>query len=532
LPQTNELPAAYRRLDEVCAPGYTGRKRGQVVRTRTVISQAHTFQWLGSFGNRGNGRYREELCKALSAISRYLSAHQIPIARALLRLDGQYGTGSVLSDLAGFTFVTRGKDYTVLDYRLIQARLYLPPDQYQQRPESQVVRSLYDCPDIPVGPQAQRCRVIIASHPAGTTEHQVGVERDGTVYELFFTNLPQSAFTAHDVVELYLHRGAFEPILSDEDQEQESDRWCSHAACGQECWQVISQWVWNLRLELGHRLQPTPVRTTEFVPALTPPSAPSPHAAPAAGYAPPQVGSPWKAGRFSGQDFTLQPDGTLRCPADQPLVAHERRTEADGSLRVVFGASLHSCRPCPLRAQCQWQGSATQKPRQVSLLLHPLAVGPQPLLWRDWSRRAHRRAVRQLLRQQHLEVRLLAQPTGCATRFTSSEFGLRAPFAGLLFSSGRCMSEPLSEKHENIQWLHGAISDTCASRCATRGRCGSLSFFLGPNERRVPSTVEAIVSPHRCSLARFAANSGSYFGPATTSQPKAKDKVPYLKLPS
>ncbi len=44
LPQTEDLPPAFRRLDGVCAPGYRGRKRGQVVRTRTVISQAHSFQ--------------------------------------------------------------------------------------------------------------------------------------------------------------------------------------------------------------------------------------------------------------------------------------------------------------------------------------------------------------------------------------------------------------------------------------------------------------------------------------------------------
>jgi hypothetical protein len=42
LPQSEDLPPAFRRLDEVCAAGYTGRKRGQVVRTRTVISQAHS----------------------------------------------------------------------------------------------------------------------------------------------------------------------------------------------------------------------------------------------------------------------------------------------------------------------------------------------------------------------------------------------------------------------------------------------------------------------------------------------------------
>src|SRR2546428_1891358 len=125
---------------------------------------------------------------------------------------------------------------------------------------------------------------------------------------------------------------------------------------------------------------------------------------PSQGYGPAEGALPWKAGRFSGRDFTLQPDGTLRCPAKQSLVAHERRKEADGSLRVVYAASIRSCRPCPLREQCQWNGSATAKPRQVSVLLHPLLIGSAPLLWRDWSRRLHRRACRQLLRDQRLEM--------------------------------------------------------------------------------------------------------------------------------
>src|SRR5204863_5457944 len=164
-----------------------------------------------------------------------------------------------------------------------------------------------------------------------------------------------------------------------------------------------SQWVWNLRLELGHQLQPEPVRTTEFAPAVPPRSAST---TPSSGYAPPQVGSSWKAGRFWGQDFALQPDGTLLCPAEQTLIAQERRREADGSLRVVYAASIRSCRPCPLREHCQWNGSATAKPRQVSVLLHPVVVGSQPILWKDWSRRQHRRACMQLLRHQRVEVRI------------------------------------------------------------------------------------------------------------------------------
>jgi hypothetical protein len=133
-------------------------------------------------------------------------------------------------------------------------------------------------------------------------------------------------------------------------------------------------------LELGHQLHPEPVRTTEFAPALPPPS---PRTAPPLGYAPPHVGLRWKAGRFSGQDFALQPDGTLRCPADQKLILHEQRREANGSLRLVYGASIRRGRPCLLRKPRQWNGSATAKPRQVSVLLHPLPVGSAPLRLRE-----------------------------------------------------------------------------------------------------------------------------------------------------
>jgi hypothetical protein len=288
----------------------------------------------------------------------------------------------------------------------VQARLHLPADQHLTQAESGICRALYDCPDQLLSKTGKLVRIIVATHPAGAVKSRVGVTRSGVVYELFLTDLPQSAFTAADVVALYLHRGAFENALADEDVEQDPDRWCSHAAWGQEAWQIISHWVWNLRLELGHQLHPEPVRTTEFAPAhLSAKDQQALSSAPAQGYGPGACALPWKAGRFSGRDFVPQPDGTLRCPAGQSLRVHERRREADGSLRVVYAASIRSCRPCPLREQCQWQGSATRKPRQVSMLLHPLAVGSAPLLWRDWSRREGRRACLHL-HSQRLEVQM------------------------------------------------------------------------------------------------------------------------------
>jgi hypothetical protein len=76
-------------------------------------------------------------------------------------------------------------------------------------------------------------------------------------------------------------------------------------------------------------LEPAPLRITEFAPAIPlqgeqavthPASCGS-----ASGYAPPTTATSWKTGRFTGADFPLQPDGTLRCPAGQSLSAQERR---------------------------------------------------------------------------------------------------------------------------------------------------------------------------------------------------------------
>src|SRR5437588_1664664 len=99
LPSLSSLPAPHRRFDRVCAPGYLGRKRGEVVRTRTTILQAHTHQWVGTFGNPGNGQYRQELKQARAVIATYARTLSFPLSHVVIRLDGLYGDAAPLGDL-------------------------------------------------------------------------------------------------------------------------------------------------------------------------------------------------------------------------------------------------------------------------------------------------------------------------------------------------------------------------------------------------------------------------------------------------
>lgn len=408
LPSTSDLPPAQRRLDEVCAPGYLGRKRGETVRTRTTVLQAHTHQWLGTFSGAsgaGNGDYRGELRQAMKAICAYLQAQSLQPAQAVVRLDGQYGNGAIVADLAGLAYVMRGKDYDLLDLELVQVRLAQPPDQQTTHPETGTCRDLFDFPDLALSPTGPRTRVIVAARPAKDSPVKVGTTRGEHVYELFYTALPKDSFTPADVVALYLHRGAFETVLADEDKEQDVDRWCSHTAWGQEFWLILAQWTWNLRLELGHALHPTPMRTTEFAPAQAEAVAKPGDAVQTTtvSYQPP-VWAVSRMGCIAGEHFTPQPDGTLQCPVGFALYPQERRPERDGSVRVVYAARIGHCRPCPMREECQGYGAATKKPRRVSAVLWPLgkiekAIAPSlslsasyPILWGDWQRCFHRHA--------------------------------------------------------------------------------------------------------------------------------------------
>jgi hypothetical protein len=123
------LPCLLPNADEgaVCAPGYRGRKRGEVLRTRTTALQMHTRQWVGTYAGKGNGDYRRELASARRPITAYLKHFAFPPEMALIRLDGAYGDATVVAQLllAGTPFVTRWRGYLLLAHPQMRAACWL-----------------------------------------------------------------------------------------------------------------------------------------------------------------------------------------------------------------------------------------------------------------------------------------------------------------------------------------------------------------------------------------------------------------------
>jgi hypothetical protein len=387
---STEVPAPQRRMQPVCAPGYTGRKRGEVVRTRTTILQAHTQEWLGTFSGAGNGDYQAELDAACRVTVAYLASKGMSPSQAVMRLDGLYGTTAFLVRLHQYKlgFLTRGRMYQLLDHATVQARLQQPSDGVVTHPETQVRREVFDAGFITDWLEDQpeqlvRYRVIVTRRAAPTdqTPSTVGKRLDDYVYELFLTSHPAACLSATMIVELYQHRGSFEQVLSDEDQEQDPDRWCSLTGYGQEFWQVVSQWVWNMRLEVGAVVQEQPLRWTRWqetqpdaaaspsllVTAVM--SSDAPHTEELlASYGPLELAQPWAKARqrFSAQDFRVLDNDTLECPAGKLLRVRERRKLESGDLRILYTARSVDCRACLLAAQCVGRGSSGEQPRRVS----------------------------------------------------------------------------------------------------------------------------------------------------------------------
>ncbi|GHO81861.1 hypothetical protein KSD_96320 [Ktedonobacter sp. SOSP1-85] len=242
---------------------------------------------------------------------------------------------------------------------------------------------------------------------------KVGKRVGAWIYELFITTLDADGLLVEDVVDLYHGRGAFETIFAEEDLEDDPDRWCSYTECGQELWQIVCQWAWNIRLSLGHSMQGGELREMEWSPAKERPPRVSSSDQPSEIYGPWQLARDRGRSQIPARAFTLHDEVSLRCPTGAPLWLSEMRQENAFTQRATYVAQLDDCRPCPLREQCLARGAKGDRARRVSAVRHllpaPSSVEPQTGIlaatrWVDVAGRALRRTWMGHWRSQYVEV--------------------------------------------------------------------------------------------------------------------------------
>ena len=230
----------------------------------------------------------------------------------------------------GVHLVTRGRGYHCLEHPQIQRVLAHPPTASVLGLSTGEVVELFEGGWLHLGEGLPHVRVIGTRHHAPSQGGFVtGGKRGGEwVYELFITTLDTTRFLTEDILDLYHGRGAFEAVLSDEDVEEDPDRWCSYTECGQELWQIACQWVWNLRLCLGHTMQGAELREIEWAP----PKASPPFLVVAE--TPPEEYGPWQwaaafgraTGRFGAEDFVIPRERETALPSrSKPVVERSAR---------------------------------------------------------------------------------------------------------------------------------------------------------------------------------------------------------------
>jgi hypothetical protein len=424
LPSSAELPPPRRRLDAVCAPGYTGRKRGEVVRTRTTALQMHTRQWVGTYAGKGNGDYREELASALQAITTYLKQFAFSSEMALVRLDGQYGDASVVAQilLANVHVVTRGKGYQLLEHPQIQSVLAHPPTARVSRMNTDEIVELFDGGWLPTS--VRSCLTfgslwldILPLLPAKTLQWASG-------------SMSGSMNSFSPILRLM----GFSPKTSwTSIMDVEHSRWCWQT----KMWKKIptagallpsadknsgKSYVNGCGIcasRLDTRCRQARYATPSWAPPKEAPAVLVPVENPAEEYGPWQRAAAFgrATGRFGADAFVLQENGTLRCPAGASLWLSEVRQENAFTQRAVYVASQTDCPHCALREQCLASGAkghrARRKSRVRRLLPPPASVERKPVLlgsirWVDVAGRSLRRGWIAHWRRQHVEVFALA----------------------------------------------------------------------------------------------------------------------------
>jgi len=269
LPSAEDLPEPVRRSEATGVPGHRGRKRGDIVHRRVTVQHSGSGAWLHAHLSSGNGDGVADLELALDTIGRTCDRLGHSRARALVRMDGEYGnvpsfTACRERNLPFVTRLNRPKlfdDPAVLD-QLRQATWYQVPDSGSGPRRAAADLGIFT---IAAGQRTRRqddglyapiTVRVVASAFSKSGDAKRGRTLDGRQVELFAADLPPEAWPAPEAVAAYFGRVTQENRFAQEDRELGLDRIVSYHLPGQEMAALVGLAVWNLRIARGFELAP------------------------------------------------------------------------------------------------------------------------------------------------------------------------------------------------------------------------------------------------------------------------------------
>lgn len=394
LPRGDDLPEPRRHSSELAAPGYSGRKRGEVQYSRTPLQHSGSSLWLWQTLSAGNGHHIVELEAAANAVADFCGKTKLDVHRAVIRFDG--GIGGVRALLAcrsqGVTYLTRIARYDLL--QLAPVAEYLETAQWQEVKDSgsgprREAAELGQFTLVAKDSRHQHIetRVVVSRFRAHQgRKHGAGIVLDGWHYELFATDLPADGWPAAETVTAYYGRCGQENRFSQEEKELDLDRTFSFNPAGQLVATTIGLFLWNLRVCMGAALDgltntsPLVVTNQPNAPTTTAEQSDERLDKPVGGQnidrkispAQPTAGCakaldqllPWLEtldwpALLARRPYWRWDDqkSVLMCPNNAALHFHGFLDSSAKSLTIRFRARRSHCRLCPIRGQCTHSSS-------------------------------------------------------------------------------------------------------------------------------------------------------------------------------
>lgn len=454
-PETVDRPAGARRTSALAAPGYAGRKRGDVVFGRAIVAHAGAGTWVHGHVSPGPGEARADLQRGIDAIVGLLSRLGVAPQASVTRLDGAYGGVPAMTAMqsAGLPFVTRASQQLV-PMPQVQARLQSAIWEFVPGAEVEGMRSVAELGMVTLMPADKTLRDdgtpytpvtvrAVVSRIPKTGDAGRGVVIGHWQYEVFLTTLAADAWPAAEVVALYHGRSTCENRYAQEDREMQLDRTFSFEHGGQELATVLGMMVWNIQIMRSFGLNPPPAESRVLAPRRaqvderpcvwpTPevealPTAPALEQAPLPAVPPPEqavttaraevadlvASLPWARMLADRPGWTWDAQrASLRCPDGQPLhLSCVRLGErAHGKAAAYFSSGQGACRECPVRDACFI--SRTHKATKQTNVTVEADVGARLLHLLQQLPRARASRPRTVLKQAPQPARPPSPPRG------------------------------------------------------------------------------------------------------------------------